>query len=73
MYEGSKALFRAALATFKLFEDEILKLDSFEKAFPVISRLPSRVTDIAVRCIVDMHCISVSILLTICLFITGVG
>jgi len=39
-------LFRTALAIFKLFEAQILELESFETAFMFVSKLPRQVTDI---------------------------
>ncbi|XP_072181982.1 TBC1 domain family member 2B-like [Diadema setosum] len=44
--EGNKVLFRYSLAAFKLFEDEILKLNDYLKIFAFLRRLPEMLTDI---------------------------
>eukprot|EP01122_Echinamoeba_exundans_P006895 TRINITY_DN2016_c0_g1_i1.p2 TRINITY_DN2016_c0_g1~~TRINITY_DN2016_c0_g1_i1.p2 ORF type:complete len:176 (+),score=20.75 TRINITY_DN2016_c0_g1_i1:1005-1532(+) len=46
LYEGNKLLFRSALAIFRLCEQQILALDSFEDAFPYISKLPTQMHDV---------------------------
>ena len=43
--EGSKVLFRFALALFKYNEEMILELHSFEEAFSFVKDMPARLTD----------------------------